>query len=564
MKRLPQSLEQLGAGRATYELSDGRKIELDLDEARTATEAEIRAAHGLDEPTDRIPLKYLGEVVGSVPADFHPMGFDSASSLYDVRPGDFVEEDGAWVAHRSLGPRDLRAVPGFKATEPRIDYLSEREAQALRCAYPDLFDYDLSQMDVLVRDVSRDARGERLRIPGDLAARFITDWQRSGAWRLLGRDAPFQPKEPSVEDCAYKPDLIIYHDHCADGIVAAWACHRQWGDKPQYVAANYNCPPPVDVRGRDILVVDFSYSADVLRGVIEAGAASIVILDHHKTARDALADFMVDEAWPGEITRANISRVFARRADAGEPPIVAIFDMDRSGARMAWDFAHGVIGDSSVPWLVELAEQYDLWTFAQDAADDAELLHLEIQRGGFTIAAVDRMNRELERGRAPLERGEVIYDWRKQLIEEISARAYQTNFNGWLGVVTVECPYSLVSSVAHHLLGLYPHAPFVACAVSQERYVSYSLRSEDSRTDVGEVARILGGGGHRNASGVRVERGYNPPGAERLLLAAAKQFMPGGIAIGTGNLPDEATIALDVPIGELRALEAAIANAEGR
>lgn len=46
------------------------------------------------------------------------------------------------------------------------------------------------------------------------------------------------------------------------------------------------------------------------------------------------------------------------------------------------------------------------------------------------------------------------------------------------------------------------------------------------------------------------------------LLDAAKEFIPGGIAIGNGNVPDSLTIPLDTTMGELRKLEAAIKKAE--
>lgn len=48
------------------------------------------------------------------------------------------------------------------------------------------------------------------------------------------------------------------------------------------------------------------------------------------------------------------------------------------------------------------------------------------------------------------------------------------------------------------------------------------------------------------------------------LLAACKQFIPEGVAIGNGNVPDDLIIPLDVTMRELRKLEAAIAQAEGR
>ncbi|MBI1682346.1 hypothetical protein [Caulobacter hibisci] len=48
------------------------------------------------------------------------------------------------------------------------------------------------------------------------------------------------------------------------------------------------------------------------------------------------------------------------------------------------------------------------------------------------------------------------------------------------------------------------------------------------------------------------------------LLAAAREFMPKGLAIGNGNVPDETVIPIDVTMGELRKFEAAIAKALGQ
>ncbi len=47
------------------------------------------------------------------------------------------------------------------------------------------------------------------------------------------------------------------------------------------------------------------------------------------------------------------------------------------------------------------------------------------------------------------------------------------------------------------------------------------------------------------------------------MLAAIERFMPKGIAIGNGNIPDDINIPMDVTLGELRAFEAAIAKAKG-
>ena len=47
------------------------------------------------------------------------------------------------------------------------------------------------------------------------------------------------------------------------------------------------------------------------------------------------------------------------------------------------------------------------------------------------------------------------------------------------------------------------------------------------------------------------------------MLAAIERFMPKGIAIGNGNVPDDLCVPMDVTMGELRAFEAAIAKARG-
>jgi hypothetical protein len=106
-----------------------------------------------------------------------------------------------------------------------------------------------------------------------------------------GTEVLSSPQDYLPGSYPWSPDLVIYHDKCADGIVAAWACWKRWGDAPEYLAANYGHQPPANVANRNILIVDFSYPADDLRSMVAAGARSIVVLDHHKTAQEALEPF---------------------------------------------------------------------------------------------------------------------------------------------------------------------------------------------------------------------------------------------------------------------------------
>ena len=60
---------------------------------------------------------------------------------------------------------------------------------------------------------------------------------------------------------------------------------------------------------------------------------------------------------------------------------------------------------------------------------------------------------------------------------------------------------TLISEIGHALLIAYPKAPFVVMYQDIPGKRVFSLRSEDSRMDVSEVAKARGGGGHRNAAG---------------------------------------------------------------
>lgn len=295
----------------------------------------------------------------------------------------------------------------------------------------------------------------------------------------------------------YTPDIVVYHDKCMDGFTAAWACYMRWADGPEYVARNYGMAPDLDVFNRDILIVDFSFPADTLRGLIEQGARSIVVLDHHKTAEQELAPFAVYTGKPERFTQATVALMLKDLRHGGYPPIVAQFDMDRSGAGMAWDFANR---DLRRLRLVDLVEDRDLWKFQY--GDDSRHLHLALTSGETSFARWLDIAADLD---AAISRGAAIAAWRDQLVDEIVQRAAAIAIDGESGI-GVDCPYGLASDVGHRLLRDYPEARFAAAIVRGELSISYSLRSDDDRADVSAIAKKYGGGGHRNAAGFKVPR----------------------------------------------------------
>lgn len=296
---------------------------------------------------------------------------------------------------------------------------------------------------------------------------------------------------------SYQPDIVIYHDKCMDGFTAAWAVWKRWGDAPAYVARNYGMEPNIECAGKHVLIVDFSFSEEQLRGMAIDGAASVVVLDHHKTAAEALAPFQLEKNGAASfVGQSEIAKAIETRG-----PIIALFDMERSGAGLAWDFVND---DAELrllrPMLVNLVEDRDLWRF--ELGDASKLLHLALTSGPATFERWDEAEADID---GFIARGQAIAAYRDQLVDEIVARAVCVVIDGKYGI-GVDCPYGLASDVGHRLLDDWPETEFAAAIVRGEHTISYSLRSRDDRADVSAIAKKFGGGGHRNAAGFKVPR----------------------------------------------------------
>lgn len=299
---------------------------------------------------------------------------------------------------------------------------------------------------------------------------------------------------------AWKPDVVIYHDHCADGFAAAWACWTLWRDDCAYVPASYGQPAP-DVSGKNVLMVDFSYKRSAMDAIANS-ACSVVVLDHHKTAEQELAPFRFHESGPGAISPADVPGMLCDLAELNRPAVIAIFDMERSGARMAWDFCRGA-GPWSVPLLIHLIEDRDLWRFRHE---DTKPFSLWLRSEAFSFQRFAAIATDLDDDAA---RGAIMAEARAMQrfsdakVDEIAAFARRETLAGHEPMV-VSCPPMFASEVGHALLDKYPNIPFAAMYYDGPTNRMWSLRSRDDREDVSVIAGTFGGGGHRNAAGFSV------------------------------------------------------------
>lgn len=289
--------------------------------------------------------------------------------------------------------------------------------------------------------------------------------------------------------------LCIYHGNCADGFTAAWAVRRALGDEVEFVAGTYGNPPP-DVTARDVILVDFSYKRPVI-DAMALEARSILILDHHKSAGEDLAGYLrpIGTGWQQHLEHV---------AADGHVVVYALFDMERSGAGIAWDYFHP--GEER-PKLVDYAEDRDLWRFAMPNARE---INAYIFAHDYTFENWDALADELkdplcfEEARAG---GEAIEKKHHKDVAELVAKLRRRMVIGGYDVWVANLPYTLTSDAGYLLA---QGMPFGACYWDTPEGRVFSLRSADGGLDVSEIAKAYGGGGHRAAAGFRLDHGVQP------------------------------------------------------
>ena len=260
--------------------------------------------------------------------------------------------------------------------------------------------------------------------------------------------------------------ICIYHGNCADGFGAAWVVRKALGDSAVFHPGVYQNEPPL-VADKDVLLVDFSYKRPVLLQMAES-ARSITILDHHKTAISDLVGL------PSNVT--------------------AVFDVERSGARITWD--HFFPNDPPPPLLLHI-EDRDLWRFALAKTR-------EIQANVFSYPYDFQVWDELMAANVEdlAKEGEAIERKHFKDIAELLGVCTRRMIIGGYEVPIANLPYTLTSDAGHSLA---KNEPFAGCYWDTPQGRVFSLRSTDEGIDVSEIAKQYGGGGHRNASGFRMD-----------------------------------------------------------
>lgn len=272
---------------------------------------------------------------------------------------------------------------------------------------------------------------------------------------------------------------VYYHKNCFDGICSAWVAWRNFGESAEYIPINYgedytslyqDCYENAIIND-EIYFIDFSLSKELM-DLIYNKAKKLVVLDHHKTAKENI----------------------------GDRPEYAIFDMTESGASLAWNYFFG----SELPKLVRYIKDRDLWLYKEPNSHE---INAYIQSFEMTIENYANLYIELEDDiNSCIKAGSSIERYKNTMVKSMCKNAVMKNIGDY--IVPVVNASILFSEVGHELCQPNKHG------ISSSFAAYYFDRGDGKRQwglrsigdfDVSEVAKKYGGGGHKNAAGFITE-----------------------------------------------------------
>ena len=266
--------------------------------------------------------------------------------------------------------------------------------------------------------------------------------------------------------------LILYHAHCPDGFGGAYAAWKKFGNGAEYLPVKHGNPPPEDLSGAHVYLIDFTYPKDIMDTIVTE-ATSVIVLDHHLGVKDVV------ESMPE-----------------------FVFDEKRSGATIAWKYFHP---NTDTPMLFTHLEDDDLFLFK--LPDTRPIVrYLGIQP--FSFDGWDVFIHELDNEHTRdnlLERLRTYSDYFDMLVAFSVKRAKKVQFENYECYFASSSPFITMRSAIGNAL-VKENPPLALVVSAHPEGFGVSLRSDGS-VDVAEIAQKYGGNGHPASAGFSIRAG---------------------------------------------------------
>lgn len=263
-------------------------------------------------------------------------------------------------------------------------------------------------------------------------------------------------------------NVVIYHAGCTDGFGAAWSAWKCLGNRAEYYPSRHGDSPP-DVKGKNVVILDYSFSNEITKKMIE-DANNLLVIDHHKTAMVELHDI------------ANTH-----------------FDMNKSGAMLAWEWFHP---GKEPPKFIKYIMDRDLWTWELDYSKEFSAAFDMVP---FEFEEFEKFEDDSVFDDA-VKRGSYILAYSKTVVKKICEKAQSRMYDGkevlvvnashWMSEIGArlapDCDFALIWYWDH-----------------EAKHTKVSLRAFHDTVDVAEISKKFGGGGHKKAAGFQLDAGVH-------------------------------------------------------
>lgn len=272
--------------------------------------------------------------------------------------------------------------------------------------------------------------------------------------------------------------MVLYHADCTDGFSAAWAAWKKFEDRADYIGIDPGTKPIEGLKNREVYMVDLVYPVQYIDGLVKENK-KFVAIDHH----------------------------FSNKETFKSIPNGSVFDLNHSGAVLAWQYFHPEV---KTPKFLEHVEDMDLWRFKLPKTKEI-ISYLDMV--DFNFNEWSRISDGVEDASKFNEYttiGALILNYQDKLIERIvSNHAEPVEFFGHK-VYAVNSPVfnSQIANILYEKLNV----PLgIVWIVEKDGSTHVSLRS-DGTVDVSELAqKFKGGGGHKSSAGFNLSVGSKLP-----------------------------------------------------
>lgn len=288
-------------------------------------------------------------------------------------------------------------------------------------------------------------------------------------------------------------DLIIYHYACPDGIMGLWSAYHYLKIPFEKIGMCAGKDPYGTFENKKILFIDVCPSKNFIL-VNTKLATSITILDHHKSAYD-------------EYTR---NKSIYDSIDN----LVCIFDMDRAGCQIAWDY---LFESKERPWFINYIADRDLWLWKLPHAKEiTEALEFNEYIDETDLSKIDSLL-NVKPDTFIKEGAQILKIKNKIMINEFK-NAHEAIFNfkkKKYRVWSCSIIFQFRSEFGNKLINI-PFSDFKLpdfCVIwsynLKENTWFVSLRGSDSSPDLSVIAKHFNGGGHLKAAAFKLNNGKN-------------------------------------------------------